>query len=74
MKQRIEMNEEYGRFITNNKIRRGYEYYINEGQMDDGHKAYSKVKIEGNCYVVEDEEQCAYIQVRNNGHLEMTRI
>ena len=61
MRQVIKLNEEYGRFITRNKIRRDYEYYIDEGQMSDGHKAYSRLKVKDDCYIIEDKEQCAFI-------------
>ena len=42
--------------------------------MSDGHKAYSRLKVKDGCYIIEDKEQCAFIQVRENGHLKMIRI
>ncbi len=50
--------------------------FYNSGEFADGHLAYSKMIFdkELNKWIIEDEEDGMYAQVRWNGHLVMYRI
>ena len=55
-------------------IKRGNELYYNSGIWADGHLAYSKITKEKGKLIVKEEDECTFVQIRENKQLVMVRI